>query len=260
MWLVGTAIAVVLAGIGLVYLSVILTNRPEELWLEAGKAGMQLLVLGVLGGLLTAGWQRAAERRGEERAKQANKQQRDHEEAERERQRDLEEHERRLQQQRELHERQLAMFLQVVSAYNGLKAVRRRLKSLGFRQSNTARQIDAWQAAGFHEAMARLSEHQLVFEALARELRETQLFADDSNSIAADLDAIEKYVKTVVDFWERHGAEIQSGAPVDRVARGVRTIVSYSAFESGVVVYRQQLTESMHNHLFVLAAGSGPSA
>ncbi|GAB2709201.1 hypothetical protein BKA24_002538 [Microbacterium marinum] len=257
-WLVISTLTVVLSGALLVYLSAVFTNRPDELWLEAGKAGMQLLVLGVLGGLLTAGWQRGTEQRSAERAELAAQQQRDHEAAARERQTDLEEHERRLQRERELHDRQLATFLQVVSAYNGVKAVRRRLKSLGFGDSASLVEIDEWQASGFHEAMMQLSEHQLVFEAIARELRETRLFGEDSDSMVADLEAIESYLNKHVDFWEKHGADVRKGIAAGAAARGVHGVVRYSPFEHGVVTHRHRLTESMHRHLFERIDISGP--
>jgi hypothetical protein len=254
---VASVTIVVAAGIVLVALSAAFTNRPDELWLEAGKAGMQLLIIGVLGGLLSAGWQRVTQRRAEERADLASSLQRSQEEADRHRQSDLEEHERRLQHEREQHERQLATFLQVVAAYNGVKAVRRRLKSLGFGDRGSPHKIDSWQASGFHDAMARLSEYQLVFEAIGRELRETRLYSDDSDSIIQDLVAMEEYVKRAVDFWERRGGHIRSGTPLNEVASGVRGIVSYTAFDAGVVAHRQRLTQTMHRHLF---AGESSSA
>jgi membrane protein implicated in regulation of membrane protease activity len=252
-WLIVTVVLVIIAGIALVWLSAALTNRADELWLEAGKAGMQLLVLGVLGGLLTAGWQRAAEHRSEERTVLAERQQREHEEAQRASQRDLERHERRLQREHELHERQLSTFLQVVSAYNGIKAVRRRLTSLGFGKAQPDHVIDEWQAAGFHRSLADLSEYQLVFEAISRELRETRLYGDDSGTMVEDLDAIEKYVNRVVDYWEKHGAEIRPGARSQAATRGVEGIVEYAAFNTGVVVHRRRLTQAMHRHLFKAA-------
>lgn len=225
-----TLVIVVAVGVVLLVVSVALSDSPKDLWLELGRAGVQLLVIGVLGGLLTVGWQGVERRRASAREDQA----------------------KRLQDDHERHDRMLAAFLHVLSAYNGVKAVRRTLRSLGFEDTSDGA-IDAWQAEGFHREMQRLSDFQLEFEAIAIELGESRIFADDTDQISEQLRRIEQHLNRVIGFWEHEGSRIRSGFPRNRVAAGVSRLISYPDFMRGVVEARRLVADLMHQHLFGLA-------
>jgi hypothetical protein len=248
-----------LLGVALVIIGAVLSEQREELWIEIAKVGIQLLVIGIIGGALSAGWKLAEERRSEQRrlAEEIRSEQRRLAEEIRSEERKLAEerrsHERRqfdldLETNREIHQRQLGSFMEVVAAYNGVKSVRRTLKSLGLKTHEGV--MDELQVAGFHAQMARLNELQLVFEAMVRELGETALFGDDTDAIVTELNGVERYLNRVLEIWEENGSTIRSGSPTAPVAHGLSGLISGSRFASGVVERRQRLTEAMHNHLF----------
>jgi len=217
-------------GIGLVVLGAVMSPDREDLWLDAAKAGIQLVVAGIVGGALNAAWKVAEERRADQRKTI----------------------EAGLQEKREIHERQLAMFVKIVAAYNGVKAVRRTLKSLGLKYPEGT--LDSTQVAGFHAQMSRLNELQLVFEAMTRELGETDLFKPDTAPIAKELEAIADYLNNALSIWEDCGWQVREGARKGFVVVGLRPVVDTSQFKSGVVQPRRHLTEAMHRQLFGLVS------
>jgi len=213
-------------GFAMVVIGAVMSDQRRELWLELARVGIQLLAVGIVGGALSAGWKLAEQRRSDRR-------------------RDFE---LELENKREVHERQLATFVQVVAAYNGVKSVRRTLKSLGLKSREGV--LDTWQVAGFHAQMARLNELQLVFEAMVRELGETDLFSSDTGTITRELAGIESYLNEVLAVWENHGADIREGSSRAPVADGLRGLLETPLFKNGVVQRRRNLTVAMHNHLF----------
>ena len=232
LWFLVVALgATTLLGLGMFVAGWTRSTHPEDLWLEIARGGMQLVLVGVIGTAISAGWRWTEQRRSDQR-------------------RDLE---LRLEDAREAYERRLATFLQVVTAYNGVKAVRRTLKSLGFKSGDGA--IDGWQANGFHAQMARLNELQLEFEAVVRELEETSLFDTDTGAIRANLSAVEKYLNGVLSIWEDDGARIREGSPMKTASEGLKAIVEYTSFKAGIVTRRREVTVLMHKHL----AGNTPA-
>jgi uncharacterized membrane protein YcjF (UPF0283 family) len=110
----------------------------DALWLEVAKAGVQVVAVGVLGGALAATWQTITSRR------------------EAEIERDAKERERELESNDKIRDELVSL----VALYNGVKAVRRVLRSLGLDLKTypvadqetvrrTALLTDA-QARGFH--------------------------------------------------------------------------------------------------------------
>lgn len=215
---------------------IVFSSQRADLWLELGKVGLQLLAVGIVGGALSAGWKIAEEDRAEARREA---------ELDRERRQDF-------------HSRQLSVFVQVVTAYNGVKAVRRALFSHGF--AITRGVLDALQAQGFHDQMARLNELQLVFEAILRELGETNLFGSDTSEIVRELSGVEHHLNEVLRFWQNHGFEIRAGISADEVAKGVEGLLDSRSFGTGVVEPRRRLTEAMHRHLFGIASSADLAA
>ena len=217
-------------GVALLVVGIAVSEQKADVGLEVAKVGLQVLAVGIVGGALAFAW-RVEEKRRDERKK-------------------------RIEQAREerlaIHDRQLAMFLQVVSAYNGVKALRRSLKSLGLKSGEAP--LTAWQADGFHEQMGRLNELQLVFEAMVRELGETDLFDSDTAAIVRELSAIEKYLNDVLACWEERGANVRDGSPRAHVASELKDLLDARLFKCGIVSRRRRLTEIMHKRLFGLVS------
>lgn len=229
-FLIAALVATFIVGIALLVVGLINSEKRTEVWFEAATAGMQLLVVGILGGTLTAAWKWTEETRADAR--------RDAEAA--------------LQTHRDVHQRQLSTFLQVVAAYNGVKAVRRTLRSLGFESTDGT--LDFQQADGFHAQMARLNELQLVFEAMVRELMESRLFRADTDTITGHLSQIERHLAAVLRTWEVSGVQVRQGASIATASGGVHSLLNLHAFTDQIVTPRRRLTEAMHKHLFGVAS------
>jgi len=209
-------IALVLGLAGIVVGS-INTTRRDELWLEVAKAGVQLVAVVLIGGAVSAAWKYS------EQARDARQEQR---------------------------ERQLAVFSQIVASYNEVKAIRRILRSLGLRDQTGS--LDDRQVSGFSEQMLSLNMVQLAFEALGRELGETDLFDGDTAFIVAQLGTIAKFLGDVVTIWENTMTSICEHPPRSTVAAGLDRLIGDSNpdFHERVVVPRRLLTERIHKHLF----------
>jgi len=144
-----------------------LTERDDEFWLEVAKGGVQVLAVAVIGGAVAAAWRYLDEDR---------------------------------ERRRQLHEQQLAVFRQIVGSYNEVKEIRRTLRSLGLRASTG--ELNETQVNGFRELMLRLNVVQLAFEALGREVGETDVFKEDTVEIIKRLHKIEDYLNDVLHVWE----------------------------------------------------------
>lgn len=219
-------------GVAMVLLGVLMSEQRNDLWIESAKVGIQLLAVGIVGGGLSAGWKTVEQQRSDRRK----------------------DFELILENNREVHERQLATFVQVVTAYNGVKSVRRTLKSLGLTSRTGA--LDNCQVTGFHTQMSRLNELQLVFEAMVREFGETDLFSSDTPVIIKELSGVGRYLNKVLALWEDHGAEIREGSSLQAVANGLAGLLNTSMFTEGVVQRRRRVTETMHRHLFGIASAA----
>ena len=149
-------LALVIAGVlGIVMLVMgfVQTDKDENLYVELAKSGLQLIVVGVLGTALAAGWKWVEYQRDQTRA------------------------------QREV---QLKLFVRLVASYNQVKAIRRTLRSYGFGTYDRFwihRQVD-----GFRELTPPAQTVELAhFEALKREIGEARLFDDKSIEILQEL-------------------------------------------------------------------------
>lgn len=210
--LVGAAVL----GIVMLVMGFVRSDHDETLYGELAKSGLQLIVVGVLGTALAAGWKWVEYQRDQRRA------------------------------QREM---QLKLFVRLVASYNKVKAIRRTLRSYGFRHAAgglSQRQVD-----GFREQMTCLNTVQLDFEALKREIGEARLFDDKSVEILEELYKIESYLNRVLRLWERQGAQIDVGTDGEVVASGLECLIGKSAvFKSGVAAPRRKATEHMQNSIF----------
>lgn len=152
-------------------------RAQEQFQLEVAKAFVQLAVIAVLGGLV------AALLRYVESLREEN---------------------------RRLHDYWASLFREVVTAYNGIKAVRRSLRAWGFK-SSSADYLSAEQVEQFRLQMNSLLTNQLSLESIGRELRTSP--AADAQHARHAIRTVEKYVHDIIRDWEDHGRKITEGVP-----------------------------------------------
>jgi hypothetical protein len=179
-------------------------DRHEDLWIDVGGAGLQVGVVAVLGTILSliVGW--LDHRRQGERKDLEDRRER----AERKLERDR-------QEQRRRDEFRLRIFNDLVAGYNQVKAIRRNLRGLGLRRPPG--ELNAPQAEGLRTQMSELSEAQLSFEALWRELKTNAAAFADPDSIRPHIKTVEEYLHAIVKEWEKAGGAIWAGASGERV-------------------------------------------
>jgi len=125
---------VFLAGVaisaGLVIASLVVPEEPPDVWPELLKAGVQIGLVGLVASGVT----------------------------------------QMLGSARDLREYRLRIFNELAESYNGIKAVRRTLRGLGFRQPSAGDQVTADQADKYFDQMQSLIASQLALERINREL------------------------------------------------------------------------------------------
>lgn len=215
-WLVAALIVAGTLSVGGIVIGTLLTDRDDDLWSEVARAGVQVVAVGLIGTAVAAAWR--------------------YFELDRDR-------------QRQVHEQQLAVFRQVVESYNEVKAIRRTLRSLGLRSFTGA--LNELQVSGFREQMLRLNVVQLSFEALKRELGETDIFKDDSPALVMGLYEIEHYLNGVLHIWENGRSQIDVGSDGEVVSSGLNDLIGPSGcFKAGIGAHREEITALIHKHLF----------
>jgi hypothetical protein len=242
--------ALVFAGalsIGGIVIGMFKTDLDDEFWLEVARAGVQVLAVVVIGGAVAAAWRYLEQERSDQQKRLADERER----------------------QRQLHEQQLAVFRQIVESYNEVKAIRRTLRSIGLREATGT--MSETQVGGFRELMMRLNLVQLAFEALKRELGETDFFKEDTAEIVKRLYYIESHLNKVLQVWEKDGSSIEFGSDAGFVSRGLVGLIGPTkglsegferrnsrtrSFKEGVVDHRREITRLIHEHLFGPASGT----
>jgi hypothetical protein len=144
-------------------------DRRDDIWVDLARAGIQLVVIIGLGGVVSLVLKDA--------------------EAARDR--------RRL-----LDERRYATFEQLVTMYNRLKFVRRNLRMVGLRSHPDA--LRAEQVEALRTAQQTITEVQLTLEEVLRGLDARPIF-DKAKEIHERLGILTIYVDKLVDEWERQG-------------------------------------------------------
>jgi hypothetical protein len=211
------ALALIVAGavsVAAIVIGALGADRGDDLWLEVAKAGVQMVAVGLIGTAVAAAWRYLEQERD---------------------------------RKRQVHEQQLAVFREVVWSYNEVKAIRRTLRSLGLRSFTGA--LSDVQVSGFREQMQRLNVVQLSFEALAREVPETDIFKPDSSAIAKELSAIEAHLNDVLSVWEHSGSLVAAGTD-GKVVSSLERIIRYEHFKKGVIDHRRKIGALIHDHLF----------
>ena len=244
----GALIAVVL-----VAASQIIPEKPPEVWSEVAKAGVQIGLVGLVAsgvtyvlGLATAARDNA----------------------------------RRIEAYR------LRIFGELVEAYNGVKAVRRTLRALGFRITNAgdpalarplprhrcvaaarARQalsacyragggtnrLTANQADQFLAEMRSLVRNQLALESIKRELDVRVKAFPEEEFLQTRVNTVEKHLGRLITQWENNGPTIVQGADF-KVARDLTLLQDFLgdktiSFDPAVAEPMAQVQDWLRQHV-----------
>ena len=111
---------------------------------------------------------------------------------------------------------QLDLLRELRHAYRQVKAVRRTLRSYGFRRSEddkwaSAGKLTAAQSLGFHEQMALLVEAQLALEGVCLEVSQQPEIFNAPSAVEEQIRMAESYVNDVIGDWENYGVNIVEG-------------------------------------------------
>lgn len=211
----------------------------DALWLEVAKAGVQVVAVGVLGGALAAIWRDITARR-EAKVEEAAK---------------------KREQEIERNDKIRGELVSLLALYNGVKAVRRIVRSLGLdlntysdAERETVRQnavLTKEQASGFHEQMLILNGLQLDFESKARQFGQTNFLDDDTDQVVQSLGRIENHLNKVLDLWEQRGWTIREGAAIAVVSDGLEGLFRVRGhLRPEVSKPLREITELINKHVF----------
>jgi len=200
----------------------------DELWLDVAKAGVQVVAVGVLGGALAAVWRSITARR----------------EAEIKR-----------------NDKIRAELVSLVALYNGVKSVRRTVRSLGLDLKTypaaereivmQAAVLSEEQAHGFHAQMLILNGLQLDFESKAKQFGQTDFLDDDTDQVVTNLGRIENHLNRVLELWEDSGWTIQPGTPLRVVSDGLVPLLRVRAhLRPEVSDPMREITLLINKHVF----------
>lgn len=124
-----------------------------------------------------------------------------------------------------------AKLVLLVALYNGVKSVRRILRSLGRdlktypnAERETVRQtamLTKEQADGFHAQMLILDGLQLEFESKAKQFGQTNFLEDDTDQVVKNLGRVENHLNQVLELREQSGWTIREGTPLQLVSDGL---------------------------------------
>jgi hypothetical protein len=160
-------------------------NWSDALWLEVAKGGVSVVAVGVVGGALAVIWPSITARHAEKR---------------------------------EHNDKVRAELVSLVAKYDGVKAVRRILRSLGldlktYADAETARdtRLTEEQVRGFNTQMLLLNDLQLGFESKIREFGHSNFFGNQTDDVLNCLGRIEDHLNGVLDMWEKRGRDIRPG-------------------------------------------------
>jgi hypothetical protein len=172
----GALIAVVL-----VAASQIIPEEPPEVWPELAKAGVQIGLVGLAAAGVTWLLGRATDARDEARRIEAYR---------------------------------LRIFGELVDAYNGIKAVRRTLRALGFRNPCGTGRLTSEQADEFLAEMRSLVSCQLALEHIKRELETRACAFPEEEYLRTRVKCVEEHLNDVISDWEKKGPTVVEGADV----------------------------------------------
>jgi hypothetical protein len=149
------------------------------------QGAIEILFVGLIGGLLTGAVKAQLARQEEERKRLAAQQ----------------------EEQRRLDDYRVRQLLDIVGAYNEAKAVRRALRACGFGQPGP-RTFASWQVEEFRRQMLLLSNAELSMEKSKRALRFNLGLLLRREGLENALRGVEEYLQTVTDEWEAKTLEL----------------------------------------------------
>lgn len=180
-WTVLAFLGGALIAVVLVAASQIIPEKRPEVWPEVAKAGVQIGLVGLaasgvslLLGLATAARDKA----------------------------------------RQIEAYRLRIFSELVDAYNGIKAVRRTLRALGFRGPSGAGRLTTEQAHEFLVEMRSLVSCQLALEHIKREVETRARAFPEEEYLRIRVTRAETHLNEVIRQWEQKGPAIVEGADV----------------------------------------------
>jgi hypothetical protein len=183
LWLalaLGFTAAVALIVIGLLFTS---SSRRPAIWLDFAKAGVQLLVVGVIGALIAFLF-RSFEADREDRRRE--------------------------------REYRLGVFHDLIAAYNGVKAARRTLRAFGFRTPVSA-PLNTDQVSEYRAQLRSLNDINLSLERVERELESRPTLFTSAGGLQADVETAAGYVHDLIEEWESEGFKITEGTEASQV-------------------------------------------
>jgi len=178
-------------------------SGSATLWFEVGKAGLQLVALGILGGLVALAFKLLDDLRDDRRRRD---------------------------------EYLASVTDELWGAYHRVKSVRRMLRAAGLRElldaprsdTKRSRQPSERQIADFREQMVVLNDAQLTLEKLKLGVKmQPSLYGHDHARIRRALRKAENYVKKVIEDWEDHGEDIKVGEDLDNVEGGLVNLATF---------------------------------
>jgi len=235
---------------------VLATDRSDraDRWFEVAKAGLEVVAVGVAGGALAAAWRGLTARR---EAAAATK------------------------------DKIRAEFTDLIVLYNGVKSVRRALRSLGLdaklhldkhtyqdkdedyfdtregldelEKVGRAVQLTKKQADGFHEQMEVLNTLQLGYEAKARQFDQADLLEEETDAVADTLTSIENYLNKLVDLWEENGWKVHEGTKLHEVSSELQPLFRQAQFKPKFSEPMKDITAVINKHLFGAPAEAVPA-
>lgn len=205
------------SAIALIVLGFVVSSEALEIGPELMKAGVQVGAVTLVGAGIGYMLRIAEESRAQERQAEVTKNARAQEEEAKKRLSERESEVARLEDERRRAEYRYHVFQDVVTAYNGVKSARRILRARGFRRTAGDRAMSAEDAAEFNVRTQALTESQLMFESVLRQVRARPGWFTTPDVLIALLGTVETYVGEVIDDWERTDGDVVAGARLGRI-------------------------------------------
>jgi hypothetical protein len=151
-------------------------------------AAIELLFVGLIGGVLTAAIQEQLAAQEEARRQEAAA----------------------AEDRRRLNDYRLRLLLDVVSAYNLVKGARRTLRAAGLMEP-TGTTLDAWQVDRYRTELSTINEAQLQIEKIGRELETDLAQLTRHQEVVDGIEAAKSYLENILRGWEKESPGVELG-------------------------------------------------
>ena len=140
------------------------------------------------------------------------------------------------------------VFHEIVEAYNEVKSIRRSLRALGLLSPRLG-PLTAEEAEEVLTIMTRLNSAQLRFEAIKKEVEQSNLF-NNLDLVTRELRTVEDYInKSVISKWEKSEGRIRKEAD-RRELDNLKLPDFVRGFELHIFASLDSLTLALHRELF----------